>query len=80
VLFEAGLSFLGLGTQPPQPSWGVILSESRHYLRQAPWYGFFSGLAVILLALALNSLADALRDAIDPRTNVHGPSLPANHC
>jgi peptide/nickel transport system permease protein len=67
VLLEAGLSFLGLGTQPPQPSWGVMLSDSRQYLRQAPWYGVFPGLAVTLLVLGMNSLADALRDALDPR-------------
>jgi peptide/nickel transport system permease protein len=70
VLLEAGLSFLGLGTQPPQPSWGVMLSESRQYLRQAPWYGVYPGLAVTLVVLGLNSLADALRDALDPRTGM----------
>jgi peptide/nickel transport system permease protein len=75
VLLEAGLSFLGLGTQPPQPSWGVMLSESRQYLRQAPWYGLFPGVAVTLLVLALNSLADALRDAIDPRGGAPGSRL-----
>jgi peptide/nickel transport system permease protein len=68
VLLEAGLSFLGLGTQPPLPSWGVMLSESRQYLRQAPWYGIFPGIAVTLLVLGLNSLSDALRDALDPRS------------
>ena len=70
VLLEAGLSFLGLGTQPPQASWGVTLSESRQYLRQAPWYGVFPGLAVTLLVLGLNSVADALRDVLDPRTAI----------
>jgi peptide/nickel transport system permease protein len=69
VLLEAGLSFLGLGTKPPQASWGVMLSDSRQYLRQAPWYGVFPGLAVTLLVLGLNSLADALRDALDPRSS-----------
>jgi peptide/nickel transport system permease protein len=67
VLLEAGLSFLGLGVQPPQPSWGGMLAESRQYLRQAPWYGFFPGLALTLLVLSLNFVADALRDALDPR-------------
>ena len=70
VLLEAGLSFLGLGTQPPQASWGVMLSDSRQYLRQAPWYGVFPGIALTLLVLGLNSLADALRDALDPRSAV----------
>jgi peptide/nickel transport system permease protein len=67
VLAESGLSFLGLGTQPPQPSWGAMLNDSRAYLRQAPWYGVFPGVALAALLLGLNFLADALRDALDPR-------------
>ena len=66
VLMEASLSFLGLGTQPPQPSWGSMLRTSRTYLRVAPWYGVFPGMAITLLLLGLNFLADALRDALDP--------------
>jgi peptide/nickel transport system permease protein len=67
VLLEAGLSFLGLGTQPPDPSWGGMLSASRTYLRDAPYYAIFPGIALSLLLLSLNFLADALRDALDPR-------------
>ena len=67
VLAESGLSFLGLGTQPPWPSWGSMLNDSRAYPRQDAWYGVFPGVALALLLLALNFLADALRDAMDPR-------------
>lgn len=67
VLLEAGLSFLGLGTQPPDPSWGSMLNTSRAYLRQAPWYAVFPGLALTVLLLGLNFLSDALRDALDPK-------------
>jgi peptide/nickel transport system permease protein len=68
VLLESSLSFLGLGTQPPEASWGSMLSLSRTYLRDAPWYGIFPGLAVGLLLLGLNSLADGLRDVLDPHS------------
>jgi peptide/nickel transport system permease protein len=67
VLAEAALSFLGLGTQPPTPSWGGMLSDSRPFLRVAPWYGVWPGVALALLLVALNCLADALRHAFDPR-------------
>lgn len=67
VLLEAGLSFLGLGAQPPEPSWGSMLNTSRNYLCQAPWYGVFPGVALSLLLLGLNFLSDAVRDALDPR-------------
>jgi peptide/nickel transport system permease protein len=68
VLLESSLSFLGLGTQPPDASWGSMLSLSRTYLREAPWYGIFPGLAVGFLLLGLNSLADGLRDVLDPHS------------
>jgi ABC-type dipeptide/oligopeptide/nickel transport system permease subunit len=67
VLAESALSFLGLGTQPPDPSWGSMLNESRAYLRSSPWFGVFPGMALATLLLGLNFLADALRDALDPR-------------
>ncbi len=67
VLAEAGLSFLGLGTQPPDPSWGSMLNDSRAYLREAPWFGLWPGVALTILLVALNYLSDALRDALDPR-------------
>ena len=67
VLAESGLSFLGLGTRPPEPSWGGMLADARGYLRAAPWYGIMPGVALALLLLALHYIADALRDALDPR-------------
>jgi peptide/nickel transport system permease protein len=67
VLLEAALSFLGLGTQPPAPSWGAMLNDSRTYLRQAPWYGVFPGIALAIMLVGLNYLSDALRQALDPR-------------
>ena len=66
ILVEAALSFLGLGTQPPDASWGAMLFSGRGYLRRAWWYGFFPGLFITVLVLGLNLLADALRDALDP--------------
>jgi ABC-type dipeptide/oligopeptide/nickel transport system permease subunit len=67
VLLEASLSFLGLGTQAPDPSWGSMLNDSRTFLRQAPWYGVFPGVALAILLIGLNYLSDALRLALDPR-------------
>lgn len=66
VFLEAGLSFLGLGAQPPAPSWGSMLADSRNYLRIAAWYGIAPGVAISLFLLGLNMLADGLRDALDP--------------
>jgi peptide/nickel transport system permease protein len=67
VLFEAGLSFLGLGVQPPTASWGAMLSTGRNYLATAWWIGTFPGLCLFLLVLAINLLGDDLRDRFDPR-------------
>lgn len=67
VLLEAGLSFLGLGTQPPTPTWGSMLDSSRAFLRDAPWYGVYPGLAIALLVFGLTYVADALMVIIDPR-------------
>jgi len=66
VLYEASLSFLGLGAQAPTPEWGVMLSTARDFLFQAPWYAFFPGLAIVVLVFSLNLVGDGLRDAIDP--------------
>ncbi len=66
ILVEAALSFLGLGTQPPDASWGAMLLSGRGHLRRAWWYGFFPGLFITSLILGLNSVADALRDVLDP--------------
>jgi peptide/nickel transport system permease protein len=67
ILSEAALSFLGLGTQPPDPSWGRMLSESRGYIQDAPWLGIFPGLAIMFTVMGFNFLGDGLRDALDPR-------------
>jgi peptide/nickel transport system permease protein len=67
ILVEASLSFLGLGTQPPTPSLGLMLSEGRNVLMLSPWSAVFSGLAILLLAFGLNLLGDVLRDSLDPR-------------
>ncbi len=66
VLLEATLSFLGIGVQPPTPSWGGIIFESQSYFLTAPWLVFFPGVAIMLLALAFNLVGDVLRDALDP--------------
>jgi peptide/nickel transport system permease protein len=67
LLAEAALSFLGLGAQPPTPSWGVMLSDGRRFMETAPSIAIFPGLAVMLTVLASNLLGDALRDVLDPR-------------
>jgi len=64
---EAALSFLGLGTQPPTPSWGLMLNESQRFMELAPWLAIFPGLAIIFGVLAFNLVGDGLRNALDPR-------------
>jgi len=66
ILIEAALSYIGLGTQPPEPSWGTMLSEGRTFLETAPWMSIFPGLAIALTVLAFNLVGDGLRDAFDP--------------
>ena len=68
ILLEAGLSFLGLGIQPPTPSWGGMILDSREVMVSAPWTGIFPGLAVVITVLSANLFGDALRDAVDPRS------------
>jgi peptide/nickel transport system permease protein len=68
IIGEAVLSFLGLGVQPPTPSWGVMLQDAQSYLGQAPRLAVFPGLAIVLASLAFNVLGDGLRDIFDPRT------------
>jgi peptide/nickel transport system permease protein len=67
ILAEAALSFFGLGTQPPDPSWGRMLSEGRAYFRQSFWMGIFPGLAIMFTVMGFNFLGDGLRDVLDPR-------------
>ncbi|HEY3012415.1 MAG TPA: ABC transporter permease [Gemmatimonadales bacterium] len=67
ILLEAGLSFLGLGIQPPTPSWGGMILDSKEVLVSAPWAGIFPGLAIVMTVWSANLFGDALRDAVDPR-------------
>ena len=68
ILTAAGLSFLGLGTQPPTADWGVMVNEGRQYMLSGRWWiATFSGLAIFLTSMAFNLLGDGLRDALDPR-------------
>jgi peptide/nickel transport system permease protein/oligopeptide transport system permease protein len=67
ILAEASLSFLGLGAQPPTPSWGSMLSTGRDYLLQAPWLSIYPGMAIFLTVMGFNLLGDGMRDLLDPR-------------
>jgi peptide/nickel transport system permease protein len=67
IIAEASLSFLGLGEQPPDPSWGSMLNTAKNFISQAPWMALWPGLAIFLLVLSLNLFGDGLRDALDPR-------------
>jgi peptide/nickel transport system permease protein len=68
ILETAGLSFLGLGAQPPLPEWGTMLNNARAFIRSAPWTVTFPGLAIMLVVLGFNLLGDGLRDLLDPKT------------
>lgn len=72
VLLEATLSFLGIGVQPPQPSWGNIIFESQSYFQSAPWLVFIPGAVILLTALSFNLVGDALRDILDPTQRGRG--------
>lgn len=67
ILTEASLSFLGLGTQPPEPSWGSMLNAARSYMERAPWLAVAPGLAIMVVVLGFNFLGDGLRDVLDPQ-------------
>ena len=67
ILAEAALSFLGLGQQPPSPSWGSMLNSAQRFLTSAPWMAFWPGLSIFLVVMSFNLLGDGLRDALDPR-------------
>jgi peptide/nickel transport system permease protein len=66
IIAEASLSFLGLGQQPPAPSWGSMLNTAKNFLSQAPWMAFWPGVAIFLVVIGFNLLGDGLRDALDP--------------
>jgi peptide/nickel transport system permease protein len=68
IIAEASLSFLGLGQQPPSPSWGSMLNSAQRFLTQAPWMAIYPGVAIFLVVLAFNLVGDGLRDALDPRS------------
>ena len=67
ILQASGLSFIGMGVQPPTPEWGAMISEAREFMRQDPWMMIFPGVCIILAALSFNLIGDGLRDALDPR-------------
>jgi peptide/nickel transport system permease protein len=69
ILSTAGLSFIGLGAQPPQPEWGSMVAEGRIYLTTHWWVPMFPGLAILFSVVGVNLLGDALRDALDPRVS-----------
>ncbi len=66
ITAEAGLSFLGLGVQPPTPTWGTVISDGRDFVRTNPWICMSAGAAIMVTVMALNLLGDALRDLLDP--------------
>jgi peptide/nickel transport system permease protein len=76
ILIEASLSFLGLGVQPPTPTWGGVISDGREFLRSAPWVSTVSGAAIMITVLGLNLMGDGLRDLIDPRLRGEGVRRP----
>jgi len=69
ILIVAGLSFLGFGAQPPTPSWGQMLSQSRNYMLPNPWFSIWPGLAILVTVMAFNVIGDGFRDTLDPRLN-----------
>ena len=72
IIFAAGLSFIGLGAQPPTPAWGAMISLGKNYLRDAWWYPTFPGLAILITVIGFNLLGDGIRDILDPRLKERG--------
>ncbi len=68
IIAEAGMSFLGLGTQPPTPSWGLMLAEARPYIQQEPWYPLVPGAVLAIVVLCITLLGDSLRERLDPKS------------
>jgi len=71
ILIAAGLSFLGVGVQPPKPSWGLMINQGLAYIRTAPWISLFPGLAISILTIGLNLLGDGMRDVLDVKSRAH---------
>jgi peptide/nickel transport system permease protein len=67
IIAESSLSFLGLGVQPPTPSWGVMLTAAQSYMTQMPWLAILPGLAILVATLSFNLVGDGVRDAFDPK-------------
>ena len=67
ILTESNLSFLGLGVQPPTPSWGGIISTGREFIQEAPWLSFIPGIVILLAVMGFNLMGEGLRDFLDPR-------------
>lgn len=67
ILWEASISFMGVGVAPPETSWGLMISEGKNYIREAPWLSVFPGLAIMVVTLGFNLVGDGLRDALDPK-------------
>jgi len=78
ILIESSLSFLGLGVQPPTPSWGAMIADGRKWLLEAPWISTFSGAAIMIAVLGFNLFGDALRDVLDPRLRGAGGATKAS--
>ncbi len=68
IMMTAGLSYLGLGAQPPSPEWGAMLNYGREYLRIAPWMSIYPGIAIFFTMLFVNLIGNGMRDALDPKT------------
>ena len=71
IIFASGLSFIGLGVQPPVPEWGSMLSDSQNFMREYPYLLIFPGSAIALTSVSLNLFGDGLRDVLDPRSNIN---------
>ena len=69
IIAEAGMSFLGLGTQPPTPSWGLMLAEARPYIQQSTWYPLVPGIVLTIVVLSVTIVGDRLREILDPHSN-----------
>jgi peptide/nickel transport system permease protein len=70
IMVTAGMSYIGLGAQPPSPEWGAMLNYGRNYLREAWWMSMFPGLAIFVAVMCVNLFGDGLRDALDPKLRV----------